>query len=97
MPLDAGLRPVSRTPDRLPCDRWPHRAAALLWHRSDTVPISTASSPAAGDAVFFDYRVVDGHPVPQVIELMGDLGEQIIYIDEVEFGVEIADSAFRMR
>jgi len=57
----------------------------------------TRVESAAGDAVFFDYRVVDGHPVPQVIELMGDLGEQIIYIDEVEFGVEIADSAFRMR
>jgi outer membrane lipoprotein-sorting protein len=57
----------------------------------------TRVESAAGDAVFFDYRLVDGHPVPQVIEMMGEMGEQIIYIDEVTFGVEIADSAFSMR
>jgi len=52
---------------------------------------------AAGDAVFLDYRIVDGHAVPSLIEMMGPMGEQIIYLDDVEFGVEIADSAFRMR
>jgi outer membrane lipoprotein-sorting protein len=57
----------------------------------------TRVESATGDAVFFDHRLVDGHPVAQVIELMGEMGEQIIYIDEVEFSVQIADSAFSMR
>ena len=57
----------------------------------------TRVESAMGDAVFFDYRLVDGHPVAQVIEMMGEMGEQIIYIDEVEFNVQIADSAFSMR
>jgi outer membrane lipoprotein-sorting protein len=52
---------------------------------------------AAGDAVFLDYRIVDGHPVPSVIEMKGPMGEQTIYLDDVKFGVEIDDSAFRMQ
>lgn len=49
----------------------------------------------------FDGPLVDaagkGHPVPQVIEMMGPMGEQTIYIEGVEFGVEIDDAIFRMR
>lgn len=49
----------------------------------------------------FDGPLVDaageGHAVPQVIEMMGPMGEQTIYIEGVEFGVEIDDAIFRMR
>jgi len=50
-----------------------------------------------GDADFLDYRLVDGHPVPQVIKMVAAMGEQTIYVDEVEFNVEIDDAAFSMR
>ena len=52
---------------------------------------------AAGDAVFLDYRLFEGHPAPQVIEMMGAMGEQTVYVEGVEFGVELADSMFRMQ
>jgi hypothetical protein len=57
----------------------------------------TRTESAEGDAVFLDYRLFNGHPVPQVIEMMGPMGEQIVYIDDVDFGVVIADTAFSMR
>ena len=49
------------------------------------------------DAYFLDHRLVDGHPVPSVIEMMGPMGEQTIYVDEVEFDVPLQDSKFSMR
>lgn len=52
---------------------------------------------AAGDAVFLDYRLVDGHPVAMVIELEGAMGQQTIYVDEVEYDLAIDDAAFRMK
>lgn len=58
---------------------------------------TTRVESAAGDVVFLDYRVIEGHPVPRVIEMMGPMGEQTIYIEGVEFGVEIDDAMFRMR
>ena len=52
---------------------------------------------AAGDAVFLDYRLFEGHPAPQVIKMMGAMGEQTVYVEGVEFGGELADSMFRMQ
>ncbi len=52
---------------------------------------------AAGDAVFLGYRVVEGNAVPQVIEMMGPTGEQTIYIEGIEFGVELDNQMFRMQ
>ena len=51
----------------------------------------------AGTSVMRDYRLVEGHPVPSVIEIMGPMGEQIVYVDDVELGVEIDDAAFSMQ
>lgn len=63
---------------------------------SETFYVTRAVS-AQGESVFLDHRLVDGHPVPSVIEMMGPMGEQIVYIDEVAFDVEIGDAAFTMR
>ena len=52
---------------------------------------------STGDAVFLDYRVIDGHPVPHLIEMMGQMGEQVIYVESVEFNVELDDALFRMQ
>lgn len=58
---------------------------------------TTRVESAEGDALFLDYRIVDGHPVPSVIEMMGPMGEQTICVDDIEFGVDIADGRFRMQ
>jgi len=50
-----------------------------------------------GESDLHDYRVIDGHPVPSVIEILGPWGEQTIYIDDVEFDVPIDDAAFSMQ
>ncbi len=71
---------------------------SLQTHYVDTETFyTTRVESAAGDAVFLDYRVIEGHPVPQVIEMMGAMGEQTVYVEGVEFGVEIDDRIFRMR
>lgn len=63
---------------------------------AETFYVSRAVS-AEGESVFLDYRLVDGHPLPSVIEMMGPMGEQTIYVDEVAFDVEIDDTAFTMQ
>ncbi len=50
-----------------------------------------------GQADFLDFRMFDGHPVPTVIEMTGPMGEQTIYVDQVEFNVDIDDAAFSMQ
>jgi len=67
-----------------------------LYVDTETFYISRVES-IEGDADFLDYRLIDGHPVPQVIQMVAAMGEQTIYVDEVEFNVEIDDAAFRMR
>lgn len=57
----------------------------------------TRVESAAGDSIMRDYRLVDGHPVPSVIEMIGPMGEQTVYIEDVELGVEIDDAAFSMQ
>lgn len=52
---------------------------------------------ADGEASFREYREIDGHPIPAVIEMKGPYGQQVVYIDDVEYDVPIEDSAFRMR
>jgi outer membrane lipoprotein-sorting protein len=66
------------------------------WFDVETFRVTRVVS-AEGDATFLDYRLFDGHPVPSVIELMGAMGEQTIYVDDVEFDVAIDDAAFRMK
>ena len=50
-----------------------------------------------GDADFLDYRVVDGHQIPHLVKMVAAMGEQTIYVDEVEFNVAIDDDVFSMR
>ncbi len=57
----------------------------------------TRAITASGESVFLDYRDFEGYPMPSVIEMMGPMGEQIIYIDDVELGVEIDDARFSMK
>ncbi len=49
------------------------------------------------DVYFLDYELIEGHPVARVIEMMGPMGEQIVYVDEVEFDVPLEDSKFSRR
>jgi len=56
----------------------------------------TRAVSAQGESLFLHYRLIEGHPLPSVIEMMGPMGEQTIYVDHVEFDVEIDDKAFRM-
>jgi hypothetical protein len=57
----------------------------------------TRVATTAGDATFSDYRLIEGHPIPAVIEMVGPYGDQIIYVDDVEFDVPVDDIAFRMQ
>ena len=57
----------------------------------------TRAVTSAGEALFLEYRDFEGFPMPSVIEMMGPMGEQIIYVDEVAFNVEIDDAAFIMQ
>jgi len=67
-------------------------------HYLDTETFYTLRVESAGEvATFKDYKLVDGFPVPHLIEMMGQMGEQIVYVETAEFGVEIEDAAFSMR
>ena len=78
--------------------RSPWRPAAYRPTSVDTETFyTTRVESAAGEAVFLDYRLFEGHPAPQVIKMMGAMGEQTVYVEGVEFGVELADSMFRMQ
>jgi len=67
-------------------------------HYLDTETFYTVRVESAGEVTTFkDYKLVDGFPVPHLIEMMGQMGEQIVYVETAEFGVEIEDAAFSMR
>jgi len=67
-------------------------------HYLDTATFYTLRVEADGQVTDFkDYKLVDGFPVPHLLEIMGEMGEQIVYVETAEFDVEIKDAAFSMR
>jgi len=67
-------------------------------HYLDTETFYTLRVESAGEvATFKDFKLVDGVPIPHLIEMMGEMGEQIVYVETAEFGVEIEDASFSMR
>ena len=67
-------------------------------HYLDTESFYPLRVESDGQVVTFkDFKLVDGFPVPHLIEMMGPTGEQIVYVETAEFGVEIDDAAFSMR
>ena len=67
-------------------------------HYLDTDTFYTVRVESDGqDAIFKDIELVDGFPVPHTIEIIGPMGEQFVYVDTIEFDLEIDDAAFSMR
>ena len=54
-------------------------------------------STAMQDREFQEWGEIDGIPYPAMMLVMGSMGEQIIYIDEIEFGADVTGIKFSMR
>ena len=66
------------------------------WIDTETFLPVRISSPQQ-DIEFEEWKELDGIPYPATMVVMGDMGEQIIYVDEIEFNADVSNVKFGMQ